>query len=172
MAHLWLNVEVAPMLKQWECEGNVVSTPWRRMEEWNYSSTILDHGTRWSWVASITPLPIYTRGKPPLPVEKEIGWTPEPVWVLWIRKKCTSSAGNRTSALQPITRRYTDWTIPAPALMQWAKQMYGEANVKLHECLILVCWFAFERERERVYVVFRREAGQWGRQNVLAYNLD
>jgi hypothetical protein len=33
------------------------STPWRHIGEWRYSSTILDLGTRWRWVVSLTPLP-------------------------------------------------------------------------------------------------------------------
>jgi hypothetical protein len=33
--------------------------PWRRMGEWRYSSTILDLGTRWRWVVSYTPRPLY-----------------------------------------------------------------------------------------------------------------
>jgi hypothetical protein len=36
--------------------SNYLSTmPWRRMEEWRYSFTILDLGTRWGWVARFTP---------------------------------------------------------------------------------------------------------------------
>jgi hypothetical protein len=39
--------------------------PWRRMGEWRYSSTILDLGTRWRWVASYMSRPLYYRGKNP-----------------------------------------------------------------------------------------------------------
>jgi hypothetical protein len=35
-------------------KGKVLRVPWRRMGEWNYSSIILDLGTRWRWVASVT----------------------------------------------------------------------------------------------------------------------
>jgi hypothetical protein len=60
----------------WHCcfpKGKFVSvlnelstTPWRRMEEWRYSSTILDLGTRWKWVVSFTTRSLYPRGKSPL----------------------------------------------------------------------------------------------------------
>jgi hypothetical protein len=33
------------------------------MEEWRYSSIILDLGTRWSSVVSFTPRPLYPRGR-------------------------------------------------------------------------------------------------------------
>jgi hypothetical protein len=41
------------------------TTPWRRMGEWRYSSTIIDLSIRWRWVFSFTPRPLYPRGKRP-----------------------------------------------------------------------------------------------------------
>jgi hypothetical protein len=38
---------------------------WRHMGEWRYSSTILDLGTRWTWVVSFTTWLLYPRGKSP-----------------------------------------------------------------------------------------------------------
>jgi hypothetical protein len=35
------------------------------MREWRYNSTILDFDTRWRWVASFPPRPLYSRGKSP-----------------------------------------------------------------------------------------------------------
>ena len=40
----------------------------------------LDHGTRRGWGVSITPRPIFSPGKDPVPVLQEAGWAPEPVW--------------------------------------------------------------------------------------------
>jgi hypothetical protein len=31
-------------------------------------------------VVSVTPRPLFTTGKDPVPIEQEAGWTPEPVW--------------------------------------------------------------------------------------------
>jgi hypothetical protein len=35
------------------------------MGQWIYSSTILDLGTRWRWLVSFMPLPLWPRGKSP-----------------------------------------------------------------------------------------------------------
>jgi hypothetical protein len=73
------------------------------IEEWRYSSTILDLGTRWRWEAILTPLPIYPPGKdPPVPIGQEAGWVPEPVWALWRGAKSLSAARNRTMAVKPV----------------------------------------------------------------------
>jgi hypothetical protein len=42
---------------------------------------IIDLGTRWGWVVSFAPQPLYPPGKEPLvPVGYEAGWVPESVW--------------------------------------------------------------------------------------------
>jgi hypothetical protein len=47
---------------------NYLSTmPWKHMGEWRYSSTFLDLDTRWRWVVSFRPLPLYPRKPPPIP---------------------------------------------------------------------------------------------------------
>ena len=40
----------------------------------------LDHGTRRGWGVSVTPRPLFTSGKEPVPILQEAGWTPGPVW--------------------------------------------------------------------------------------------
>jgi hypothetical protein len=37
--------------------------PWRHMGEWKYSYINFDPGTRWRWVVSFAPLPLYSREK-------------------------------------------------------------------------------------------------------------
>jgi hypothetical protein len=45
------------------------------------SSTLsLDLGTRRGWGPSVTPRPLSTPGKDPVPIVQEAGWTPGPVW--------------------------------------------------------------------------------------------
>ena len=39
-----------------------------------------DHGTRRGWGVSVTPRPLFTSGKDPVPIVQEAGWTPVPVW--------------------------------------------------------------------------------------------
>jgi hypothetical protein len=51
-----------------------------------YSSTSLDLCTKWRWVVSFTPWPLYSRGNSPPPgvfVGLEAAWAPELVWMLW-----------------------------------------------------------------------------------------
>jgi len=40
----------------------------------------LDHGARRVWGVSVTPRPLFTPGKDPVPIVQEAGWTPGPVW--------------------------------------------------------------------------------------------
>jgi len=40
----------------------------------------LDHGTRREWGVRVTPRPLFTPGKDPMPIVQEAGWTPWPVW--------------------------------------------------------------------------------------------
>ena len=38
-----------------------------------------DHGTRRGWGVSVTPRPLFTPGKDPVPIAQEAGWAPGPV---------------------------------------------------------------------------------------------
>ena len=40
----------------------------------------LDHGTKRGWGVSVTPRPLFTPGKDPVPIVQEAGWAPGPVW--------------------------------------------------------------------------------------------
>jgi len=40
----------------------------------------LDHGTRRGWGVSVTPRPLFTPGKGPVPIVQEVGWAPGPDW--------------------------------------------------------------------------------------------
>ena len=39
-----------------------------------------DHGTRRGWGVRVTPRPLFTPGKDPVPIVFEAGWAPGPVW--------------------------------------------------------------------------------------------
>ena len=39
-----------------------------------------DHGTRRGWGVSVTPRPLITPGKEPVPIVQEAAWAPGPVW--------------------------------------------------------------------------------------------
>jgi hypothetical protein len=78
------------------------------MEEWRYSSTNLDLGTRWTSGQLHAPTALPPEKEPPIPIGKEAGWTPESVWMLRRREKYLTPAGNRTPAVHPLARIYTD----------------------------------------------------------------
>jgi hypothetical protein len=51
--------------------------------------------------------------EPPLSIEYEVGWTPEPVWTTWKRKySWPSKDSNSDTSVQPVADRYTDYAIP------------------------------------------------------------
>ena len=39
-----------------------------------------DHGTKRGWGVSVTPRPLFTARKDPVPIVQEAGWAPGPVW--------------------------------------------------------------------------------------------
>jgi hypothetical protein len=63
---------------------HAVKTYW---ESGGIAPCFLDLGTRWKWVVSFTPWPLYPSGKDPLvPTGQEAGWAPELLWTRWWRE--------------------------------------------------------------------------------------
>jgi hypothetical protein len=64
------------------------------MGEWKYSFVNFDLGTRWRWVNSFTPRPLYPRGKRPRyplgrrPDDEEISSKYVTWWLYYIRQVC------------------------------------------------------------------------------------
>jgi hypothetical protein len=57
---------------------NYSTTPWIRIGEWIYRSTVFFYlGSSWRWVVCFTLLLLYSRGK------SLGGWIPEPMWTIW-----------------------------------------------------------------------------------------
>jgi hypothetical protein len=82
------------------------------MWEWRYSSTILDLCTRWMWVVSFKPLPLYPQAKSTrYTLDRRLGG---PQYRSGRRgeKKNFDTTGMRTPIVQPVARRCTDWSIP------------------------------------------------------------
>jgi hypothetical protein len=70
--------------------------------KWRYNSTILDFGTKWRWVVSFTPLPLYSRGESPwYSLDRKPGG-PQSRSECRSVEKNLSPAGNRAPAIQPI----------------------------------------------------------------------
>jgi hypothetical protein len=73
------------------------------MGEWRYSSIILDFGTRWDWMISILPWPLYPQGNTSrYPLGRKLSGLQSPIWTLWSRENFLAPAGNRNLALQSV----------------------------------------------------------------------
>jgi hypothetical protein len=102
--------------------------PWRRKEEWRYSSTILDLCTRWRWVVGFSPRPLYPRGNGPrYPLDRRLGG-PQSLSGPCGEEKNLAPAGIQTLAVHSIARLYTDWAIPThikeKIILKWFLQKY------------------------------------------------
>jgi hypothetical protein len=79
------------------------------MREWRYSSINLGPCTTWRVSGQLYVPAALPPGKDPaLHLLDKTGCAPEPVWKLWRRGEYLTSAGNRTLAVQPVSRRYAD----------------------------------------------------------------
>jgi hypothetical protein len=101
-------------------------------EGWRYSSTVIDLGIRWRWVVSFTPRPLNLRGKSPLyPLDRRLsgphGRSVEKGQISYPRRELNPDS----LAVQPVGRRYTDWTIPAP----WLVGYYSKFSDTLYKLI-------------------------------------
>jgi hypothetical protein len=85
----------------------LITIPWRLMREYRYSFTILDFGTGWRLVVSFTLLSLYSLGvSPRYRLDRRLGGPQRRSGFCGEEKCCP--AGNRTRAVQPVARRYTE----------------------------------------------------------------
>jgi hypothetical protein len=54
------------------------------------------------------PATLLPGNSPKVPIELEVLWAPKPVWTLWSKEKSVALGRNRTPAVYPVDRRYTD----------------------------------------------------------------
>ena len=62
------------------------------------------------WIFNATPQPLYLWQRDPVPTVQEAGWTLRPVWSV---QKISLPPGFDPRTVQPVTRHYTNWGIPA-----------------------------------------------------------
>jgi hypothetical protein len=74
------------------------------------ASRILDLGTRWRWVFSLTPRPLYPRERTPR--THEDGWGRKPVWTRWWGEKFPANNGTRTPDHPARSTALYHWAIP------------------------------------------------------------
>jgi hypothetical protein len=77
----------------------------------------LDHGTTRGWRVSVTPRPLFTPGKDPVPIVQEAGWAPGPVWTV---AENLAKSGFDPRTVQPVASRYTNYAtqVLRPNLMK------------------------------------------------------
>jgi hypothetical protein len=66
----------APLYRHWGC----VQAVRPRRGSGGIAVLFLEQGTRMGWGVSVTPRPLFTAGKEPVPVVQGAGWAPGPVW--------------------------------------------------------------------------------------------
>jgi hypothetical protein len=65
----------------------------------------LGRGIRRGWVVNSMPQPHFTPRKDPVPIVKEAGWAPGPVWTA----ESLAPSGFDPRAVQPVVSRCSDW---------------------------------------------------------------
>jgi hypothetical protein len=98
--------------------------------EWRCNSTFLYFGSRWRWVVSFTPLPLYPQEE--VPGIHSIGDSVGPragLDTVERRKSCT--VGNQTRIVQLLARRYTDWAIQTLTFMDMTINYHVHKDLQL-----------------------------------------
>jgi hypothetical protein len=70
---------------------------------------------------------------PPVPIEQESGWIPEPVWRP--EKGRITPVGNRTPAVQHLARRHADYKYEYTSRDKWVSRLI----FNFVECCYLKC---------------------------------
>jgi len=78
----------------------------------------LDHGTRRWWGVGITPRPLFTPGKEPVPIVQEAGWSPGPIWT---DTENLARTGIRSPDRPARSQSLYRLSYPASFLKHWVK---------------------------------------------------
>ena len=73
---------------------------------------------------SVTPWPLFTPGKDPVPIVQEAGWAPGPVWT---GAANLAPPGFDPRTVQPVASRYTDYATRPTFLRVASKNFVGRA---------------------------------------------
>ena len=116
-----------------------------------------DHGTRRGWGVSVTPRPLCTPGKDPVPIVQEAGWAPGPVWKGAENLAPTGiRSPDRPARSQSLYRlRYpAHWCMYTDTNIIWANKARGEFRV--HACSLkqqLLAWYVVRLPTNCVWCV-------------------
>ena len=83
----------------------------------------LDHGTRRGWGVSVTPRPLFTPGKDPVPIVQEAAWATGPVWT-----GAENFASTGIRSLDRPARSHSLYRLSYPAQIQrrWHSLKFGK----------------------------------------------
>ena len=90
-----------------------------------------DHGTRRGWGVSVTPRPLFTPGKDPVPIVQEAGWAPG---LVWTGAENLSPPGFDPQTVQPIAIRYTDCYLAHTLISRWSMNFL--MGTKISYCVV------------------------------------
>jgi hypothetical protein len=82
----------------------------RKYSSYSFLTSALDGG---EWSASRPGRALPPGKDPPVPIEQEDGWAPEPVWTQRLEEKSSASVGDRTPVVQSVVNHHTDWATSA-----------------------------------------------------------
>ena len=94
----------------------------------------LDRGTRRRWGVSVTPLPLFTPGKDPVPIVQETGWALGPVWT---GAENLSYTGTRSPYLPARSQSLYRLSYPSHG------QLYTFYILRLRHCRLLAIFQPF-----------------------------
>jgi len=80
-----------------------------------------DHGARRGWGVSVTPQPLFTLGKDPVPIVQEAVWAPGPVWT---GAENLASTGIRSPA-RPARSQSVYWLRYPVNSVHWTRCSYS-----------------------------------------------
>jgi len=95
-----------------------------------------DHGTTRGWGVSITPRPLFTPGKDPVPIVQEAGWAPGPVWT-GVENLAPSGiqSPDRPARSQSLYRlRYPAHTVLIAPLLFFCGLFYDPISISNYVC--------------------------------------
>jgi hypothetical protein len=100
--YIYMCVCVCVCVCVWCCSATAMQAPRGERVE---LLLILDLGTRWEWVISVTTRPRFTaREGSPIPIRQEAGWASELVWTQSLEEKSFASTEDRTPIVQSVVR--------------------------------------------------------------------
>jgi hypothetical protein len=104
-----------------------------------------DHGTRRGWGVTVTPRPLSTPGKKPVPIVQKAVWAPGLVR--------TGAPWFDPRTVQPVVSRYTDWAT-GPTAWSWGSNKNFDPssiiNFPLKTQMVISCrylWYRRNHER-------------------------